>query len=670
MKSNNSELLSGIELYNKGNYRQATIMFKKCLTLKKNFAEAYYWLGKCYELSPSKDSAVKYYQTAFDIDFESAPDILYRLGRAYHLNLQFDEAENYYDKYMTYVNDKICTQIGSSVLEEKMKTRRRIEECQNAKLIYYHMYEHDINLIDQKVNTIFPEYAPFVSGDGKTMVFTARRPQNMGYKMDEDNLPFEDIWISRKNMLGNWDLPENLGPPVNTPSHDACIAISSDSKTLLLYRADNGGDIYISKQTNNNWSKPEPISKKINTKYKEPSACFSKDGKTIYFSSNRPEGHGGLDIYYSKMDKDGKWSDPVNMGTRINSELDEDAPFISPDGTTLFFSSNGHNCMGGYDIFSVKFDKKTNKWKDPINIGYPINSADDDIYFSLADNGKHAYFASARKGGVGDKDLYYIALDSNYTQKALVSGPDGLKVQHFLSSKPLSDYNMAGIKMNKSVATVITNDINEFVGNNRITYKIKVTDVQSKAPLTCKVDIHQLHSHKRTIELNTNELGELVITLPKGYDYSIDVEKEGYIFYSSMLHLPQDVTITEKKEDMALHKPKKGERFTLRNIFFESGESELDPESNTELDFLVRFLLKYNKLKLEISGHTDNRGSVKINKELSQKRAIAIYEYLISHGVPKERLVTKGYGSDRPVASNDVEEGRKQNRRTEFEIID
>lgn len=401
----------GDEMYGFGDKKDALGVYLQAIEMNPNNAKANFMAGKCYLETIQKELSVNYLLKAYELDKNIAPDILFKIAMGYQLGAKFDEAISYYKQYKENLTEAKAQKINSSVKDEVIKTDRKIFECLNGKTYYATKFEYKIENLTDVINSEYPDYAPAVTADNQLLIFTSRRAGGVGKNKDVDNEYFEDIWYSRK-INGEWASPKNMGKPINSETHDASIGISPDGKELFLYKPDNGGDIYVSKyQPNGTWSNPVSMGKVVNTRFNEPSVSISFDGKTLYFSSDRPGGFGGLDIYKAELDNSGNWSKPMNLGSTINTEYDEDSPFIDLDGKTLYFSSRGHKGMGGYDIYRSKYDDKRRVWSEPENMAYPINSPDDDIYFVITGDGKTGYFASAKGDGYGDKDIYVIYLD-------------------------------------------------------------------------------------------------------------------------------------------------------------------------------------------------------------------------------------------------------------------
>ena len=344
----------------------------------------------------------------FEIVNEKEPkaaDVKFFLGQAYLLNYQLDDAIAVFNEYLKQKISK----------EQREKTEHFIENCNNAKILMENPREAKITNIGKPINSEYDEYVPVISADESVMIFTYRGEKSTGGKMnsslmqDDYGTYFEDVFISYKDEQGNWTEPKSIGENINTMGHDAAIALSPDGQILFIYKnvSDLNGDIYFSRLEGEDWSRPLPLPGKVNTEHWEGSASLSADGKTLYFSSNKPGGIGGKDIYRAHLKDDGTWGKVENLGIAINTKYDEDAPFIHPDGKTLFFSSKGHNSMGGYDIFISRL-QDDGTFSEPENIGYPINTVDNDIYYVLNSSGKRGYYSSGKPGGIGGQDIYIV----------------------------------------------------------------------------------------------------------------------------------------------------------------------------------------------------------------------------------------------------------------------
>ncbi|HIA12393.1 MAG TPA: hypothetical protein EYN69_10045, partial [Flavobacteriales bacterium] len=472
------------------------------------------------------------------------------------------------------------------------------------------------------------DYVSTISADESILMFTSRRKARDGEEFDEYTYEYlEDIYISY-NENGEWSKPKNLGKPVNTPRNDAISGLSFDGQRLFVYRDDEkgNGDIYESFLEGEKWSEVTKFPAPINTEYHESMACLAYDGKTLYFVSNRPEtgAFGGRDIYMSKWDKRREiWRKPKNLGRNINTKYNEESVFIHPDGKTLYFSSQGHNSMGGYDIF--KSTAKGRSWSKPKNLGYPINSPDDDVAFVVSASGRHAYYSSVQNEGFGRRDLYKITFIDPPTEP---TQPQLTLLKGVVSDAITAEKLEARIE-------IIDNTLNEVVA-----------DFQSNSTS-----------------------GKYLVTLPSGKNYGIVVTAEGYLFHSENVNIPASYGYQEVEKNIELNKLAAGSKIVLNNIFFDFDMATLRPESTAELNRLFKLIQENGSMKIEISGHTDNKGSDTYNQKLSENRARSVVGFLTEKGVTKERLEFQGYGESQPIATNDTEEGQQLNRRIEFKIL-
>lgn len=407
------ELLANIEelvLYD--NYKHALLYLEILHETDSNNLKIPFLVGRCYlHLGAGYErEAAKYFGrylvTADKIDI----DVYFYLGQAYHVNYQFDPAIKAYEQYL-----------AKAKKTERYTTmaRQNINMCINGKEIYNNPREDvTISNIGEPINSIYSEYVPVISADESILIFTSRRASSTGGLQDirgaKDDITgdyYEDIYYSTKLESGQWAEPVGIGSNINTAGHDASVGLSPDGTELFIYKSDGYqyGDLFSCKLEGDHWASPEKLPYPINSKYWEGSASLSGDAQMLFFSSNRPGGYGGKDIYIIRKFPNGEWAQPMNLGPEINTPYDDDAPFIHPDGKTLYFSSLGHKSMGGYDIFvSTCMDERFREWKTPENLGYPINTTDNDLYFVLSGNGERGYYASSKQGGLGETDIYVI----------------------------------------------------------------------------------------------------------------------------------------------------------------------------------------------------------------------------------------------------------------------
>lgn len=607
-----------------------------------NNAKLNYKIGMCYIDAKPASEAIKYFIKAKKLNASVHDEFNLYLAKAYHYDLQFDTAIEY---YKIYKDNLLPSKVGQLDYIE-----RSIEECKNGKELVKVPVRVFIENLGSTINGEYPDYGAVVNMDETMIFFTSRRPTTTGGERNPlDMMYFEDTYwsISRDK---SWLPAKNIDKPINTIGHDAVVGIAPDGQMLLLYRDDNGGDIYWSKQNGDKWSKPSAFPEPINSKYQESSAAFSYNGKRIFFVSNRPGGYGGRDIYYCDRDKNGKWGSAVNIGNTINSAYDEIAVFVHADGKTIYFSSEGHYGMGSFDIFKSIFENGI--WSAPMNLGFPINSPDPDVFFSIGASGRNAYFSSNRKDGMGDQDIYKITF----------LGAEKNPV--YSTEDPLIASNAAGFK-----ATNIETKIS--LQSSQLTLlKGVVIDEITQKPIEATIELTDNEEDDVLATFNSNSAsGKYLISLPSGHNYGLSISAEGYLFYSANFIIPKAETYKEVVRNVQLQRIEIGKGIALKNIFFEYKKANLNKESRMELNRLVILMKKYPKLVLEISGHTDNVGDEDYNQKLSLQRADAVVNFIINNGVEANRLVSKGYGFSKPISTNDTEEGRQQNRRSEIKVI-
>ncbi len=718
--------------YGFGSKRDAGEIYRNAVEINPSNVRANYMAGICYLETITKEKALKYLLKAYELDPNVSPDILNLIATAYHLGEKFDKAIAFYEYYKEDVKAKTGTVYNKDKANRiASETNKKIAECRNGKDLIRKPVYVKIESVGNGINSEEPEYAPAINRDETIMIFTGRRDPNISPLKDRDNMFFEDMYISRK--VGNqWSALENLSV-INTPYHEASISLSADGKQLLLYKDENAGDIYVSNQTKDGkWSSPKSIGSNVNTEFKESSASISPDGKLLFFSSDRPGGYGGMDIYVSPLLSGNKWGAPTNLGPKINTEFNDESPVLDYDGKTLYFSSKGHKGMGGYDIFKSEFDSTRNEWAEPVNLGYPINTPDNDTYFITTADGKRAYYASVKDHlGVGDLDIFMLsepktAADSLLAEQQLKKKADPnakeiKELEELIASKmgkkapdddqlvqntpPAAPVKPAPVQQaiasnqvapkkeeaakeapkpaaSKAIVPAKTVAAAEVVAKpaapakptaQPISFKVTVTD-QEGNPLEATVQLTEATSNA-PVALSPLEKGLYSGSFSdlKQKRYNLSVEKEGYVFRNIPISVPAaTVNAQELTREIVLARvsDSRGVKTILRNIYFDFDRVTLKSESFPELAKLERMLKENASIVVEIGGHTDKIGSTAYNNALSQKRAEAIVKYLIGKGISPDRLKAVGYGAQRPLASNDDEQdGRELNRRSEFEII-
>lgn len=610
-------------------YIKAYNYYAKAYEYNKSNAILNYKIGVCIILGQLHYNALVYLEEAYNQNTNLTEDFDFFYARSLHLSNSFEEAINHYEAY------------EKKNLKNKTSVSKYIEECINGKNLKKNPKIVFIKNM-KEINSPFKDYCTMLTADGREMYFTSRRPTMFGNVDPNDNMYFEDIYYSKKDTSG-WSLPQYV-KSLNTQFHDDVVGLSQDGNTLIIYR---DGDLFYCEKNGDKWTQPKAFPKTINSSQIESSACFSPDGRTLYFvrgkNIDKPQ-ESNADIYYSKQDEKGNWSEPVKISSNINSSYDEDGLFMLADGKTLYFSSKGHNSIGGYDIF-VTTRQDDGSFSNPVNLGYPINSSYDDIYFVMEPTLIKGYFSSTRNDSQGLMDVYEVL----FLEKAIKHNTEDNLIA--CQTTPTRE-----IAMEDMVLIVVTG---------------KIIDQNTNSPIDAEILIIDNNTNEIVYRTKANsQTGEYTITIPNGKNYGMTIRKDGYMFYSENF----DLITNSKKEDIqkniVLQTIEKEKTITLKNIFFDFASSNLKPSSRAELMNVVDFMKNNPKIQIEISGHTDNIGSADNNQTLSEQRADVVKQYIVEQGIEANRIITKGYGFSKPVADNQTEDGRKQNRRVELRIVE
>ncbi len=641
------DLKRGDKEFKKGKqaYKNAIPFYTNVLKYNSEDAQIQYRIGLCYLYKKNILKSIIHLEKAIELDDSVTMDIKYFLGRAYHQNYQFDKAIETYADYKSMLTPAELSQKDTVV-------RKRIEECENGKELVSNSIRVFVDNMGNAVNSSEADYNGFLNGRDSSFLFTTRRKMTNPKLNDYDYGYFEESMVAfrRDNV---WKGVRSLGEPINIAQNDAVVGVSPDGNTVFIYMGKKGnGDLYTSTFEDGVWKKPEKLPKKISTKkYHESSATITADGNTLYFVSNREsddltKSYGGHDIFVAHKDSLGKWGDPSNLGSGINTPYEETSVYISPDGNTLYFSSQGHTSMGGFDVFvTEKID--TANWSAPKNMGYPVNTVFDEFSFSMPELNT-AYYSSIKEDGFGKHDIYQITF-LGYEKPSYQSDKDQL-IAFF--AKPVKE-----VLLLQAIESSILRGI--------------VRDAATTDPLAATVDIVDIQSQKILTSTQTDpETGFYSIPLPQGKELSISVKSFGYMFYSDNIVVKKIAQFQIFEKNIMLKQIAVGQKVILKNIFFDTGKNALRPASFPEIDALVVFFKDYPNIIIEISGHTDNVGNNFSNKRLSLARAKAVAKELIDKGVSPDRIKTEGYASEFPVAPNTTEEGRQLNRRVEAKILE
>jgi outer membrane protein OmpA-like peptidoglycan-associated protein len=606
-----------LEFYNSRNDEKSKEELLKSIEKDPAFIEPHLLLAEIYQEGSRKEDAIMEYKKAIEINPGFNLNNYYNLAQIEISVGKYEDAKVHYESFL---KKQFINPDTHDIAELQLKN------CNFALEAIKHPVPFEPINLGGGVNSNKAEYFPAITGDDQLLLYTRNNRT--------EQLPLQEDFYTSIKENGKWQPSVAVGN-INTSANEGAPCLSANGTILLFcacqeldgsYGPNRKGygscDIFYSQKVGEKWTKPTNLGNIINSKFWESQPSFSSDGRTLYFLSNRPGGYGDADIWMSVLNDDGSWAPPKNLGPNVNTKGKEESVYIHPDNQTLYFASNGHVGMGGTDLFVARKDEK-GEWGTLKNLGYPINTYKDENSLLVSASGNLAYFASNRQGGYGDLDLYQF-------------------------------------------------DLYEGAQPGKITYvKGKVYDAKTKKPLAASFELIDLQTAKTVIESESNVgNGEFLLTLPVNKDYALNVSKGGYMFYSDNFSLKGITDVSKPfSMDVPLQPIDTGVTVELKNIFFETAKFDLKEESKAELGKLIAFLNINKTIKIEISGHTDNVGDKKSNQTLSQNRAKSVFDYLVNNSIAKERLVYKGYGDSRPKVSNDTEENRAKNRRTEFKVI-
>lgn len=671
-------LRQGARAARHGRISQATSLYKQALQSQPENVEANFSYGSLLlqqHLDP--ESARQALQRVYDLNPQYNPQLAFRLGRARHLTGHFPEAIEMYEAAMrtlrnTVSVDDLYEDDGAdlrsldadhrfSASELILYCRKGVQECESAQALRTApAAPAEITSLGPTVNTAASEYAPVVNDNGQMLLFAARREKADQLPAPGKPLPHENIFFALRDENGQWSAPKPVGK-LNSKLHEAPLGLSPDGRSLYLYRDVNGGDVFVAKRaTNGAWNTPQPLGKPVNSPYCEPSFCLSTDGRFAFFASDRPDGFGGLDLYVTMRQPDGSWSPAFNLGPSVNTPYDEDAPVITADNNTLYFASRGHNSMGGFDLFRSQIEGAT--WLEPVNLGPNINTPFDETYLTLAANEQEGFFASDR-AAQGGKDLYAVRFGQLLPTDSIARVSETVAM---LTEPAKPTPSAPGSVTPRDVPTSAEAGVVQFALSG------KVIDGYSGQPLSTELVVIN-RATRQTVALSKTDpgSGRFRILLPSdGTPYALEIQRPDYMFYTRNLDVTNQLAAEADLHDIALSKLEAGKSLVLNNLYFDYSKATLSRRSLPELSRIKELLAANPELKVEIGGHTDNKGSTAYNQRLSELRAQAVVQFLRQNGVAAERLRAVGYGLRNPIASNDTEAGRQQNRRTELKILD
>lgn len=609
-----------LKLYHEGkrsydflDYRSAEAFLKEAISTDNEFYEAYITLAEMYYDRRMFDLAAENFGRAIEIDEDFYRPARYYLGVSLFYTGKYTDALASFEKFLS--SGEGSGKLRADAEKKLANCRFAIEAMKNP------VPFSPVNLGDS-VNSRFNEYSPSVTADGRILMFN--REIETGGNEYFSGRKQEDFYISLRRDDGSWSSATGAGPPLNTAGNEGAQTIGAGGQYMYFTACDRPGgegrcDIYFSAFDGRRWSDPVNIGPPVNSQYWESQPSVTSDGKRLYFVSNRPGGFGGLDIWYSDMNPDGKWKEPVNAGDVVNTPGEDITPFIHFDNKTLYFSSDGRPNMGGYDIYMTRLSAD-GKWSVPVNLGFPVNTHNDEMGLTIESNGYRAYYASTAMRD-RQKDLFSF-------------------------------------------------DLHEAVRPEKVSYlRGRVFDFETRRRLMAGYELVNLTTGETVTASSTGESGEFLVCLPSGFSYGLNVSAPGFLFYSE--NFPFDGEYSDYRplvKDILLYTLKPGEKMVLYNVLFNINSAELLNNSMPELRKLLALMKDNPGLNIEIGGHTDDTGSDELNQKLSEERALAVYRFLINNGIEQSRLSSRGYGKTVPVSDNTTAEGRRLNRRTEVVI--
>jgi len=591
-------------------YKQAIDLLTQAIAKDKNFFEAYLRMGYCYKSMNDFQKANQYFVDGLRV----TPEL--RWQKVFWLELC--------DNGMKLGDYRSVAGYAEQYLQNETLNKQRIDQVRLWKACAEFSLQNMRNetrfnptQLSDTVNAFAQQYFPVVTADEQELIFTRR----LGVTDEYD----EDMVISTKDNKGQWTTPQSISPIINTRYNEGTCTISADGRQLIFTSCVgmNGRcDLFESRKTGDTWSVPKNLGQQVNSPAWESQPSLSADGRILYFVSDRKGGLGRADIYVSVQHAPGMWTKARNLGPGVNTVYDERSPFIHVNGRTLFFATDGRPGFGGFDIFWSDWADST--WSKPVNFGYPINNHEEQYSMVISADGARGYYSHEELGTNGHSKIYEFHVPEEYRVKYRSNAVKGI-----------------------------------------------VRDRATKQPLEAQIELYELAKNELVSFVNSDSLtGNYLIVLTQGADYGLYVNSPGYLFKSLNFNYEVSANLEPLVIDVDLDKASTGATVILNNIFFDTDKFDLGEKSITELDKISRFLTENAKIKVEISGHTDDQGADAYNQQLSQKRAKAVRDYLVGKGVLTSRLKEIGYGSKRPLKPNDSETNRQINRRIEFRIVE
>ena len=650
-------------------YGSAFDDYRKALVYNDANPALNYKTGVAALNSDNKEKAADFLLKAYTINKGLTDDLLLMTGRALQYSGRYDEA-------ITMLNDYLNSAVRKTK-ENISDANKYLGECNSALELTKDTLNVEIRNAGSNLNSFADDYSLVFSSDFNTLYFATRREVSRSSLSLVDGKFDENIFFSTR-LNNDWVSASSATGTLNTNYCETPLYLSPSGDELYVYSGyQNGGDIKLSVKKKGIWKAPEQPPFRINTGGSETSFTFSPSGNEVWFVTTKGKNSlGGKDIYFIKKTPEFRWSDPENAGPAINTLFDEESVRFSELGDTLWFSSKGHNALGGYDIFYSVRDS-TGLWSKAENFGYPVNTPWDELFYNPDKNNKSAfYMASNRKGTMGGLDIFYgrrlPPVIIAEPEPVKINPPDTVVQKIIIETQPLKPETIVvkdTVVVIREVTPppVVQPEKPEFV----LYLTGKVQDSETGEPVIAKIDVIDLATDLVISTTASSDVdGTYRVRLPGKKSFMIDFRGTGFLSDMKRIDIPENYTKEFYTLDMPLIKVKVGKKVVLNNILFQTGKALLTIGSYAELDRLLGILKDNPLMRIEISGHTDNTGSLALNSKLSEDRAKAVVEYLIQKGVDQGRLEFKGFGPQQPIADNKTAEGRARNRRVEFKILE
>ena len=608
----------GKSYYDDDKYAEAISSFEESLKVNGENEDALYYAGASYRLSEQYQKAIEKLKSLEKINPNYYAMFYYECGLAYSELRQFDEAIDMFEKF----NSKYSNEPSNTLYHHKAKYKIRYAAEQKALQNTKTIMKAPIKLSD-RINSTYNDYAPVVDPTGTKLYFTSTRLGGISKEDGGEEKGDEDIYFIERSG-DTWSEPKLMPEPINTDRNEGIDFISPDGQLIGFTSSREGtigsSDIYLSTLDGSQWSTQINMGNVVNSEEWDSNSTISNDGNRIIFASARDGGSGSNDLYMIEKNIIGEWSPAINLGGMVNTPQSETAPFLSQDGKTLYFASMGHPGYGNYDIFKTVYEN--GKWSAPINLGRPLNTPGRDEYFTIGGSGEKGYFSAYDSEGK-NSDIYEIEI------------PEEMRPQ----------------------PTVIVEGI--------------VTNSKTKEAVGGYVMVEDLNTNELiAVSKSNSATGKYLVVLPAGKTYSVSANKEGFFFHSELFDILSTSKFQTIKKDIELKPIEKGAKIVLNNIFFETGKATITSQSSLELEKAIDLMKANPTMIIEVGGHTDNVGDDAFNMKLSHDRAKSVREYIVNGGLASDRIQAKGYGESNPIATNDTEDGKKSNRRTEFIILE